>query len=91
MPEPVATENEEPDPRLKSGYLCVFKRLGLANKDGEINNDALKVRIKAATSTEEEEETVFKKCVVKKTTQEDTVYKATRCLYKELPDFSPVE
>lgn len=80
------------DPKLKKHLFCMWKKLGLANEDGEIVEDKLHERVKAAAANEEEAEKICEKCKkIRKDTPEERFFEVTKCLNSELPNFSPVE
>ncbi|KAJ3659241.1 hypothetical protein Zmor_010942 [Zophobas morio] len=79
------------DVRLENTSLCAFKKLGFAYENGDLNTEALKKRVRAGVSSDEEAEKIIAKCTVKKETPGKTVKNTINCIANNVPNWSPVE
>nr|AIX97033.1 odorant-binding protein 18 [Monochamus alternatus] len=69
------------DPKLKLYILCFAKKVGLMNDSGEIQLDVLRVKLSGMISDEAKVEEMIAKCVVQKSTPEETIFEVSRCIH----------
>lgn len=67
------------DEKLKKHVLCVGKKMGFVNEEGEIQVDVVKEKL--GDSVDDAEELV-KKCVEDKGNAEDTAFNFAKCAYE---------
>lgn len=67
------------DPKLKTQFFCISKKLGFQNEEGEIKLEPLKKRVNGILNDAEKTDEILEKCAVKKSTPDDTAYDALKC------------
>ncbi|EFA07544.1 odorant binding protein (subfamily minus-C) C01 [Tribolium castaneum] len=77
------------EPKLKNHVLCVSKKTGLASETGETNVEVLRTKLRKVSENDDEVNSIIQKCVVKKSTPEETAFEIFVCLRKVKPNFSP--
>ncbi|XP_063913912.1 B2 protein-like [Zophobas morio] len=83
------TPQFEDSPKLRKHALCLYKKTGLISESGDMESEVVKSRLQAAGASAE---TIAKilNCA-KKDTPEETAFELAKCIFKDVPNFSPVE
>ncbi|KAJ8970112.1 hypothetical protein NQ317_019658 [Molorchus minor] len=74
------------DPKLKKQFFCFNKKAGFQNESGDFQVDFIKSKLNDITKDEQITNNLINKCLVKKSTPEDTAFEAIKCFHQMSPE-----
>ncbi|KAJ8924163.1 hypothetical protein NQ315_006947 [Exocentrus adspersus] len=75
--------NAVDDPKLKEHLLCMFKRIGFLNDEGQLQKDVLKRKLVDVIKEEELADKLIAECVIQGETPQATAFNSFKCFFKE--------
>nr|UWL63301.1 odorant binding protein 11 [Pagiophloeus tsushimanus] len=73
------------DAKLKAFVLCMSKKLGFQNNNGEIQTEVVRQKLGGALNDADAANKLVEKCLVVKGSNEDTAFESFKCYYESTP------
>nr|WQM40729.1 odorant-binding protein 9 [Xyleborus affinis] len=73
------------DDKLKAFTFCMSKKIGFQNDAGEVQADVVKQKLGGALGNQDTANQIVQKCLVAKSSPQETAFQSFKCYYESTP------